>query len=141
MKQLKNKKEVILYHLKSPIILTSLFVLFIAIFVNIQLSSSSKETTKDEYLQDQTVENLLFKNATLVYENGISTFTVEVENTLNSEYTLNTIDIVFLDESGKTTNLLGYIGNKIKANDSQLLTASIDNDLSSSIQLKYKINK
>lgn len=138
---MKNKKEVILYHLKSPIILTSLFVLFIAIFVNIQLSSSSKETAKDEYLKDQTVENLLFKNATLIYENGITTFSVEVENTKNSEYTLNTIDVAFSDEQENKTILLGYIGNKLSVGDSKILTASIDKDLTSSVQLSYKINK
>lgn len=93
------------------------------------------------YLKNQVVDNLSFENATLEYENGISTFKVEVYNECGDIYNLKNISINLTNESNTITTLIGYIGETLEKDESKLITASIDQDLSSSLKLEYVINK
>ena len=100
-----------------------------------------KNSNDAEYLSDRVVDGLSFKNATMQYEDGITTLTVEVHNDSNEEYNLKNIDINIKDESDNVVVLYGYIGNKIEGNGMKVITASIDKDLSSTKSIDYVINK
>ena len=93
------------------------------------------------YLSNQTVDNLSFENANLVYENGITTFTAEVYNESGNTYTLKNISINLTNESNDVTTLIGYIGDTLEKDEGKLITASIDQDLTSSLKLEYVVNK
>ena len=93
------------------------------------------------YLRNQIVDNLSFENANLVYENGITTFTAEVYNESGNTYTLKSISINLTNESNDVTTLIGYIGDTLEKDEGKLITASIDQDLTSSLNLEYVINK
>ena len=83
---------------------------------------------------------LSFENATLEYKDGVTTFEARVYNESGGEYTLKTINVI-LDSSSKTTTLTGYIGESLESEEGKILRISIDDDLSDSTKLTYKINK
>lgn len=94
------------------------------------------------YLSDQEVDGLSFKNANLVYEDGISKYTVEVENTLDTEYSLKTINVVLRNSTGdEIETLIGYIGEKLSKGERKLLDISIDKELTDIVSIEYTINK
>lgn len=93
------------------------------------------------YLRNQTVDGLSFENANLVYENGVTTFTVETYNESGDTYTLKNININLKDSDNNVTTLIGYVGESLEKDEGKLITASIDQDLSSSVNLEYVVNK
>ena len=102
----------------------------------------SYSSTESGYLSNQTVEGLTFENASLIYENGVTTYTVEVVNDLEEDYNLNNINIIFKDGDGKEiVSLLGYIGDKLSVGESKQIDTSIDQEISNIISIEYKINK
>ena len=91
-------------------------------------------------LRHQVVEGLSFDNATLEYTNE-SKFTVEVTNSNTEAYNLKYIEIIFKDENEEETKLIGYIGETIEAEQTELLTAIVDKDITNSVSLDYSIVK
>jgi len=121
-------------------LLGGLGCLFLAIIL-IGIGASYSDPNSS-YLSDQTVDNLEFKNANLVYENGVSKYTAEVTNSLTTNYALKTINIIFKDSTGtEIENLIGYIGNNLTPGEVKLLDASVDRELTDIVTIEYKINK
>ena len=110
--------------------------------IGFNLIRSAFASPSESYLADQTVSNLEFKNATLNYANNVSTYEVDVTNTTSSKYTLKTITIKFLDaDSNEIETLTGYVGDFIDANDSKVLTASVDKEIKDVASITYTVNK
>ena len=130
--------ETIKRNRKQAIILGSVFlVVIVGLIIGRTLTFSDPNSG---YLRNQTVDGLSFENATLEYEDGVTTFEAKVYNESGSEYTLKTINVI-LDSSSKTTTLTGYIGESLENEEGKVLRISIDDDLSDSNKLTYKINK
>ena len=143
MKQLMNKVKENINKLsrsqKIGIIGGIVGILLITLTVTLLPSLSSTESS---YLADQTVEGLSFENANLEVENGVSTYTVEVTNDLDKEYTLKNINIIFKDGSGQEIEtLLGYIGENLEVEETKVIDASIDKELTDIVKIEYVINK
>ena len=68
-------------------------ILLIGLTVTLMPSLSSTESS---YLSDQTIDGLSFEKANLEVVNGVSTYTVEVTNDLDKDYSLKNINIVFI---------------------------------------------
>ena len=119
---------------------TSVVCLFILLCIIFIVSSSFAEPNSG-YLRNQTIDSLSFENANLVYENGITTFTVEVYNESGESYSLKNISINLTNDSNDVTTLVGYIGEELETDEGKLITASIDQDLSNSTSLEYVVNK
>ena len=125
----------------KPLYITSISIICIlvvsaVVLVGFNITHSSILTS--ELLKDKEVDNLVFSNADL---NG-NKLSVEVKNNSNEVYTLNTIDVVFKDESGnEITTLSGYIGNSLNTGDVKRLVVETDEDLSNSYSIEYRINK
>jgi len=134
-----NKKiiESLKENKKLLVLLSSLIVVSIVVFI-IGRTLADPNTG---YLRNQTVEGLSFENANLVYENGITTFTVEVYNESGDIYSLKNISINLKAENNDVTTLIGYIGETLEKDEAKYITASIDQDLSSSVNLEYIVNK
>ena len=123
---------------KKPVIIVgSLLIVIVLVFI-IGKSFADPNTG---YLKNQTVDGLSFEKANLIYENGITTFTAEVNNESGDIYHLKTININLTDANKKKTTLVAYIGDTLESEEGKYLKASIDQDLSDSISLEYVINK
>lgn len=111
--------------------------------IGFQLMKGSRATEDPGFLKNQTVENLEFSNASLVFENNVSTFSVQVMNTLGEDdYNLSTIEIIFKDSEGnEIENLLGYIGNSLEPKEVKILEASVDKEITNVSSIEYVINK
>ena len=124
---------------KNIPILSIIFVLVLGVVI--YLIGPSVATKDSTILKDQEVEGLTFTNADLNVEKGISTLTVSVTNTNKETYSLNYIEIVVTDEKDNSDTLIGYIGETIDPNETKIITASIDKDITESKSLDYIINK
>ena len=133
---MKRIVEIIKNNKKTAIILGSVFLVVI---IGLIIGRSFSDPNSG-YLRNQTVDGLSFENATLEYKDGVTTFEAKVYNESGSEYTLKTINVI-LDSSSKTTTLTGYIGESLESEEGKILRISIDDDLSDSNKLTYKINK
>ena len=111
--------------------------------IGFNLLKGSFASSDPGFLRNQTVENLEFNNASLVFENNVSTFSVEVMNALDEDdYNLSTIEIIFKDSEGKEIeNLLGYIGNSLEPKEVKILEASVDKEIANVSSIEYIINK
>lgn len=130
MKIEKNKKKIII----------GIISIIITIIVAIIIRKSFAHKNEENVFKIQVVEGLTFEKANIEYQNGISKFTVEVYNDTEEIYELKTIDIEFTNIEGEKKTLIGYIGERIEINEVKYLQASIDEDLSDSIEIKYIIN-
>lgn len=122
---------------KSLIILSCLIVLSVVMLI----FGKTVADPNTGYLRNQVVDGLSFENANISYADGITTFMVEVYNESGDIYSLKTIDVSFKDKNDKETILPGYIGDTLEVEEGKYLRASIDQDLSDTISISYKINK
>lgn len=122
---------------KSLIILSCLIVLSVVMLI----FGKTVADPNTGYLRNQVVDGLSFENANISYADGITTFMVEVYNESGDIYSLKTIDVSFKDKNDKETILPGYIGDTLEVEEGKYLKASIDQDLSDTISISYKINK
>ena len=84
--------ETIKRNRKQAIILGSVFlVVIVGLIIGRTLTFSDPNSG---YLRNQTVDGLSFENATLEYEDGVTTFEAKVYNESGSEYTLKTINVI-----------------------------------------------
>ena len=120
-------------------ILSIIIVLVLGVVIYFVGTSTATDTST--ILRDQEVEGLTFTNANLSVEKGISTLSVSVTNTNKEAYSLNYIEIVVKDDKDNSNILIGYIGETIEPNDTKIITASIDKDITNSTSLEYIINK
>ena len=96
-------------------------------------------TEESSILREQEVGSLVFKNAKLDYENGISKLEVEVENK-GEDLNLKYIDII-VEEENINTRLIGYIGESIKKEETKIITASVDKNITKATNITYGIVK
>ena len=133
---MKRIVEIIKENKRTAIILGSLLLVVIAGLI-IRNTLSDPNTG---YLRNQTVEGLSMEDASLEYKDGVSTFTANVYNESGDVYNLKTINVI-LEGKNKTTTLAGYIGETLEKEEGKVLRISIDQDLSDSTKLTYKINR
>jgi hypothetical protein len=127
--------------MNKKIIPIASIVLVMVLGIVIYLVGPSVATKDSTILKDQEVEGLTFTNADLNVDKGISTLSVSVTNTNKEAYSLNYIEIVVKDEKDNSDTLIGYIGETIESNETKVITASIDKDITESKSLEYVINK
>lgn len=133
---MKRIVELIKNNKRTAIILGSIFLVVVAGLI-IRNTFSDPNTG---YLRNQTVEGLSMEDASLEYKDGVSTFTANVFNESGDVFNLKTIEVI-LESKSKTTTLTGYIGETLEKEEGRVLRISIDQDLSDSEKLTYKINK
>ena len=133
---MKRIGELIKNNKRTAIILGSIFLVVVAGLI-IRNTLSDPNTG---YLRNQTVEGLSMEDASLEYKDGVSTFTANVFNESGDIFNLKTIEVI-LESKSKTITLTGYIGETLEKEEGRVLRISIDQDLSDSEKLTYKINK
>ena len=117
-----------------------ILVLLIVVTGVILIIVGKSIATKDSsVLREQEVENLVFKEAEIKYENGISKLEVEVENK-GEDLNLKYIDIK-VEKENENIRLIGYIGDSIKSKETKLIEASVDQDITDITNITYTIVK
>jgi len=127
---------------KITLIIAGVCLLFTICFVGFKIVSNTYASPDDNYLVNQTVDGLSFENASLISENGISKYIVNVVNDNKDDYSLKTINVTFKDNEGnEITTLLGYIGDSLSPNEEKVLNISTDQEITGISSIEYKINK
>ena len=126
-----NKKKI------AIISVLSILVIGIAIY----FIGKSVATVDSTILKDQVVDGLSFTNADLKVEDGVSTLTVNVTNENKEAYSLKYVEIKLTDSSDNIISLIGYIGETLSSDETRIINASIDKDVSTATKLEYIINK
>ena len=116
-----------------------LVLLIVITGVILAIIGNSIATNESSALREQEVESLVFKEAEIKYENGISKLEVEVENK-GEDLNLKYIDII-VEEENINTRLIGYIGESIKKEETKIITASVDKDITKATNITYGIVK
>lgn len=117
-------------------------ILLILGVIGFQLIRSTFATEDAGYLSNQTVDNLVFSNAKLTYEDHVSKYSVQVMNDLETTYELKTIEVIFKNSDGEEIEkLTGYIGDNIKGKEIKTLDAYVDKEITKVASIEYKINK
>jgi len=101
-----------------------------------------KVNTNEGVIKDQTVESFEMKQTSLIYENETTVLTTSVTNTSDKDEYLSEFIITFEDATGNTlATLKGFVGDKIKAGETKVITSSIGEDLSSATKVTYTVSK
>lgn len=88
-------------------------------------------------IEEQNINNLTFKNVSLSYQNGISTFIVSVVNNNNEVVSFKEILVKFKNKNGKEIiTLNGALGN-IDIGGTIEVNITSDIDLSEAYSLEY----
>ena len=116
-----------------------LVLLIVITGVILVIIGNSIATEESSVLREQEVENLVFKEAEVKYENGISKLEVEVENK-GEDLNLKYIDIK-VEKENENIRLIGYIGDSIKSKETKLIEASVDQDITDITNITYTIVK
>ena len=111
------------------------------LIITVGIIGFSLANTESGLLDKQEVEGLVFDKGNLEINTDMTRYTVQVKNSNKEEYSLKTISVNFIDNSGNEEELIGYIGETIKAGETKLLDVSIDKELKNTINIVYSINK
>jgi hypothetical protein len=123
----------------SKMFIIGTFILVVGILLVVIGNSIS--TSESTILKNQVVDNLSFENASLEYNNGVSTFKVEVTNDNLDTYNLKYIEINFKDSNDNINKLIGYIGESIASSETKEIVAKVDKDITNSVSLEYVVVK
>lgn len=130
-KQLRENKSL---YIKSGVVIAVVIAAAI-LLINLNFSKAVDTST---LLSDQVVDDLKFMNAS--FESN--KLTVVVYNTLESSYSLGTIDVIFQDENyNEITTVKGYIGESLEQKGMKQLVVATDVDLTNASHIKYVVNK
>ena len=123
---------------------TKMFIigtLILVVGIFLVVVGNSIATPDSTILRNQEVDNLKLENASLEYVNKISTYEVDVTNTLDTTYNLKYINIKLTTDDNIEYNLIGYIGESLESKETRKITASIDKDITNIIDIEYTIIK
>lgn len=131
-------------------------IILIAVLFSITLTgcscSKKKENKKEEpkieanvnegVIQDQTVEEISFKNTSMIIENNQTKFTTTVTNNGTKDRMINRFKISVYDEQEQQiATLTGYVGGILRAGETKTIVNYTDIDLLSAKKIVYKIQE
>ena len=116
-------------------LLSVLIIVGIVIVIGNTLASNDSSV-----LRKQTVEGITFENGEITCDE-VCTYTVDVYNENKETYSMKNISMNFKQEDDSVITLTGYIGESLESDEGRKITASIDKDISKSVDLEYVINK
>ena len=101
-----------------------------------------KVNTEENVVKDQEVEGIEMTNASMITEDGLTTFQTKVTNNTGSDYTLNEYNIIVKDKEGNIIKTIpGYVGSTIKAGETKELKSTTNADMSKAYSVEYEVIK
>ena len=99
-----------------------------------------KVNSNENVIKDQSLNEFIFENTSLVYENNTSTLETTVTNISSSAIFLVEFKIDIKNEDGEVVEtLIGLVADNIEAGESRKITSSTSLDLSQSYSLEYSL--
>ena len=103
-------------------------------------SEQPKANTNENVVKDQTLDVFHFTNTSLIYENGTTTLETTVTNTSDETAYLVEFKIHVKDTEGNDIiELVGFVGDQLKANESRVITSSASQDLMLADSIEYEV--
>lgn len=93
----------------------------------------------ENVIKEQIIDNYKINNISLVYENGLSTFTAFVNNNAPEIKTIKEFKVILKNETGNIITILEGPEMEIEANKYFIVTISSDIDLSEVSSVEYQI--
>lgn len=88
--------------------------------------------------QEQILDEFIFKENSITYEDGISTIRTLVTNNSDEDKYIELFKIILKDNAGKVVKeTIGYIGDTINAKSSKVIITKINLDLSNISTIEY----
>ena len=101
-----------------------------------------KVNTEENVVKDQEVEGIQMTNASMITEDGLTTFQTKVTNNTGSDYTLNEYNIIVKDKEGNIIKTIpGYVGSTIKVGETKELKSTTNADMSKAYSVEYEVIK
>ncbi len=97
---------------------------------NVKIEGDVKENNSEALLEEKTQLGMKISNIRLVAENGLTTFTADVENTSEKDFKEREIVIVFKNQDGSEYARLNGFLPDIPKGESSRIDSSITDDLS-----------
>lgn len=123
--------------------------IIVAICLVVFLTGCSKEkkigekaipNNHENVVKEQKINNFTFENVSLIYQGGISTFSVDIYNELQEDVYLNNFKVILKNENGtEITTLDVAVEDTIQTGTSLTMTITSDIDLSDAYSVEYKI--
>lgn len=102
--------------------------------------SQAKVNTSSDVIKDQSVEVFEFTNTSLIYSEGMTRFETTVTNTSAETSYLSEFKIHVKDKEGKEVEqLIGFVGEQLKAKESRVISSYSTMDLSGAFSIEYEV--
>lgn len=116
------------------------FILLITGCNNNEDKSLNKILNNNEnVIKEQIIDDYKINNISLVYENGLSTFTAFINNNTSDIKVIKEFKVILKNETGNIITILEGPEMKIEANKYFIVTISSDIDLSEVSSVEYQI--
>lgn len=116
----------------KKIIIPAVILLFISIIGIVSYSFSAPSTPL-------RIDNIELSNISLTNNDGVYTYKADVKSLVDQD--INYIEINIKDGNNTKVTLVGYIGTSLKENETVVITASTDEDLSNYTTINYLVKK
>lgn len=103
-----------------------------------EYNNSEKANVRENIIKEQEINGLRFSNIALIFEDGNSTFSVEITNLTDNNIEVNSIKLLFKDRDGKKiVEIPGYVGNTLEPKTSTIMISSSNIDLRGASSVEY----
>ena len=131
---------------KILVILLTFIIIMTGCSNDDKVSNEKKETKKynknENVIKTQTIDNFVFDNISLVYQNKTSTFDATITNNTDVERNISTFKIIFKNEKGNIiSELYGFAGDTIGPNETKSFSTSQLKDLTNAYSVEYQFNE
>ena len=136
LKNIMKDKRIVMVIMLIPILL-----LVLVLVNNISYSANKGENTNN-INAEQTVEGIKVSEGLIIQDKGIYNYTAKVTNTKETKEKIEFLELIFYDkDNNKITTLYGYIGREIETNESTIVSASVDKDITKANRVVISVNK
>lgn len=111
-------------------------------------NTDNKQTTKEEEdtlattsFDDQTVEDLIFENFTIVPDGDNQVVFFTITNNTNSDIYVKTVNLTLYSEKATVLSMPEYINKVIASGESIDITETYEVNLSNVDEVKYEVTK
>lgn len=127
---------------KKILAIVAFVILILIIILFVIFKTKNDETKLNSIYNEIKLNNLVFKNASIIENNGLYTYTVDIYNNSKKDYKMQYFIFEFYDDKDKIiATMVGYSNENIKANKKVTVNSTIDKDISKSKKIKIKIEK
>lgn len=107
---------------------------------NINTEPDVHEINEENVIGEQTIDGILFKDASFTVVNGITEFRVTLENTITTVRRITSLKVTFKDEFGIVLQTLNYYDfDTLRKGDTQDLTWNLNEDFKEIKKVEYEI--